>query len=121
MSRDSKTYGKVSDQYDAWVEAESNRAQRDRLRRVDIISPPKSGSSDMSRMVHAAIGIGIGVVLLALAAYAFYSASYWGSFGREGAQTGYTLTGLFLLIAGIGGILATWNHNFRVLARRQGH
>jgi hypothetical protein len=72
-------------------------------------------------MVQAVIGIGIGVVLLALAAYAFYSASYWGSYGRDGAQVGYALTGFFLLVAGLGGIVATWNHNFRVLTRRAGH
>lgn len=121
MSRDEKTYGKVGDKYDAWVEAESVRHPRDRLRRIDPYQPVRSGISDMSRTINAAIGIGIGVVLLALAAYAFYSASYWASYGRDGAQVGYTLTGFFLLIAGFGGIFATWNHNFRVLTRKAGH
>ena len=71
----------------------------------------------MSRTIQAAIGIGIGVVLLGLAVYAFMTAAYWGDFGRDGAQTGYMLVGVFLLIAGFGGIAATWNHNFRVLVR----
>jgi hypothetical protein len=75
----------------------------------------------MSRMVGAAIGFGIAVTLLALAAYAFYTSAYWGSFGRDGAQVGYFLAGVFLLIAGAGGALATWNHNFRVLVRSSNH
>ncbi len=73
----------------------------------------------MSRMVFAAIGVGIGVVLLALSGYAFYTASYWAGFERDGAQVGYTLVGFFLLVAGAGGIAATLNHNFRVLARAE--
>ena len=71
----------------------------------------------MSRNVFAAIGIGIGVILLALSAFAFYTASSWAAFDRDGAAVGYTLVGIFLLIAGAGGIVATWNHNFRVLTR----
>ncbi len=74
----------------------------------------------MSRTVHAAIGMGIGVVLLALAGYAFSTSGYWGGFDRDGAQVGYALAGFFLLIAGGGGILATWNHNFRVVTGRVG-
>lgn len=117
MSRDPSTYGQVRRQYDEWVESEENRPRRDRLRRVDshVYLPP--GSSDMSRTVFAAIGIGIGVVLLGLAGLAFRSASYWSDFGRDGAAVGYTLVGVFLVIAGAGGIIATWNHNFRVLTR----
>jgi len=71
----------------------------------------------MSRLVFTAIGVGIGFVLLLLAVYAFFTASYWSGFGRDGAAVGYTLVGVFLLIAGGGGIIATWNHNFRVLVR----
>lgn len=118
MSRDERTYGKIRQKYDAWVTAEADRPSREHLRRVDAYIPVAQGSSDMSRTIYAAIGIGIGVVLLGLAGYAFYSANYWGSFGRDGAQTGYTIVGFFLTVAGVGGILATWNHNFRVLVRR---
>jgi hypothetical protein len=71
----------------------------------------------MSRTVFAAIGIGIGILLLALSGLAFRSASYWAEFGRDGAAVGYTLVGIFLLVAVRGGIVATWNHNFRVLTR----
>jgi hypothetical protein len=71
----------------------------------------------MARLVVASIGIGTGVILLALAGFAFYTANYWASFGRDGAAVGYTLVGFFLLVAGGGGALATWNHHFRVLRR----
>ncbi|MEX2582531.1 MAG: hypothetical protein WD766_04630 [Gemmatimonadota bacterium] len=122
MSRDERTYGKIRQQYDDWVESEANRPTREYLRREDTYTPPETrGTRDMSRMVFTAIGVGIGVVLLALAAYAFYTAAIWGDFGRDGAQVGYTLVGIFLLIAGFGGIIATWNHNFRVLTRPSRH
>lgn len=121
MKRDEQTYGKIRRKYEQWIENESNRPERDRLRRVDPYEPAPTGTSDMSRFVFAAIGIGIGAILLALSAYAFYTAGQWGDYARDGAQTGYTVVGVFLLIAGIGGIAATWNHNFRVLTRRPEH
>ena len=65
----------------------------------------------MERTVFAAIGIGIGAILLLLAIFAFVTAARWGSLGQDGA------VGFFLTLAGIGGILATYNHNFRVLTR----
>lgn len=122
MSRDEQTYAQVSRKFDDWTEAEARRPKRDRLRRTDPapLTDPRE-NSDMSRIVFAAIGIGIGVVLLGLAAYAFIAAAYWADFGRDGAQVGYTLVGVFLLIAGFGGIAATWNHNFRVLTRPPQH
>lgn len=117
MSRDPDTYGRVRRQFEAWVGSEANRPARDRLRRTDpfVYNPP--GSSDMFKTVFATIGIGIGIVLLALSAFAFYTASEWSTFDRDGAAVGYTLVGVFLFIAGAGGIVATWNHNFRVLTR----
>jgi hypothetical protein len=121
VSRDERTYGTVRDKYDRWVEAERVRAPRDRLRRTDTYAPATRGNSDMSRLVFAVIGFGIGVILLALSGYAFYSASYWASYGRDGAQVGYILTAVFLLIAGAGGIAAVYNHNFRVLVRPPEH
>ncbi len=116
MSRDEKTYGKVRKQYDAWLAAETTPA-RERIRRIDTYSPPTGGSPEMSRTVHTAIGVGIGVLLLALSGYAFSRSGYWGGFDRDGAQVGYALAAFFLLIAGSGGILATYNHNFRVVPR----
>lgn len=122
MSRDERTYSKVSEKYDRWIESEANRPTRDYLRRDDPYTPPKSrGDSDMSKMVFTAIGVGLGVVLLVLAGFSFYTAASWGELGRDGAQVGYNLVGVFLLVAGLGGIAATWNHNFRVLTRTARH
>ena len=122
MKRDPTTYAKIRDQYDEWIQAEARRPRRAYLRRVDSsYSPPSESDSEMSRMIAATLGFGIGAVLLALSAYAFYTSSVWGGFGRDGAQVGYFVAGLFLFIAGIGGVLATWNHNFRVLVNRPSH
>ena len=74
----------------------------------------------MGRTVFAAIGIGIGAILLLLAIFAFVTAANWGALDRDGAAVGYTVVGFFLTLAGIGGILATYNHNFRVLTRSEG-
>ena len=121
MKRDEHTYNRVRRKYEEWIENEADRPERDRLRRVDSYEPPAPRNTEMSRMITSAIGIGLGVLLLALSAYAFYTAARWGDYARDGAQTGYALIGVFLLIAGIGGIFATWNHNFRVLTRRPQH
>jgi hypothetical protein len=117
VSRDERTYGGIRQKYDAWVETESARPERDRLRRVDSTPIETKDVSEMSRMAFAAIGFGIAAVLLALAGYAFYTADYYGSFMKDGAATGYTVVGVFLLIAGIGGLAAVWNHNFRALPK----
>jgi hypothetical protein len=123
VSRDDRTYTGVRQKYDEWVDLEANRPERDRLRRTDDLhsTEHREGNQDMSRMVFSAIGIGIGVILLLLSAYAFYTASYWSGFGRDGAAVGYMLVGFFLLVAGGGGIIATYNHNFRVLVRPPEH
>jgi hypothetical protein len=116
VSRDERTYGRIRQKYDEWVAQEAKRPTREYLRREDPYIPPETrGDSEMSRMVQAAIGVGIGVVLLALGVIAFVTAVRWGDLGREGALVGYLLVGIFLFIAGLGGIAATLNHNFRVL------
>jgi hypothetical protein len=71
----------------------------------------------MGKTVYAAIGFGIGALLLLLAVWAFTVAAKWSGLDRDGAATGYTLVGVFLVISGVGGIIATWKHSFRVLAR----
>ena len=70
----------------------------------------------MGKTLFSAIGIGIGVVLLLLAALSFVNAAKWAGYARGGAFVGYSVAGFFLVLAGIGGIAATWNHNFRVLS-----
>jgi hypothetical protein len=119
VSRDERTYGGVADKYDEWVELESRPAQRERIRRTDPHEPKSRGrgNSDMSRLVFAAIGFGIALVLFILALVAFSTASSWAGYDRDGAAVGYILVGVFLLIASIGGAAAIYNHNFRVLVR----
>jgi hypothetical protein len=122
VSKDERTYGRVAAQYDEWTRLESQRPERDHLRRSDpALNPVTTDSTDMSRLVFTAIGVGIGLILLALAAYAFVTAASWADVGRESATVGYILVGIFLSIAGLGGIIATWNHNFRVLTRPPEH
>ena len=121
MKRDEGTYGRIGKQYDEYTEiAASKPAPAPRglpPQRPYVPAPEEAG---MERTVFAAIGIGIGAILLLLAIFAFVTAAGWGELGQEGAAVGYTVVGFFLTLAGIGGILATYNHNFRVLTRSGG-
>lgn len=67
-----------------------------------------------SRPVAVIVGFGVSLLVLALAAYAFSAAVAWAGVNRAGARVGYTIVGFFLTLAGTGGLLATWNHNFRL-------
>jgi hypothetical protein len=121
MKRDEGTYGKIGKQYDEYTEIAASKpvpaARGLPPQRPYVPAPEEAG---MERTVFAAIGIGIGAILLLLAVYAFVTAAGWGAIGQDGAAVGYSLVGFFLTIAGIGGILATYNHNFRVLTRTGG-
>lgn len=116
MKRDESTYGRVRDKFEEWEEIQAHRPPPPR-----VVPPQKpyhpepTTGSDMGKTLFAGIGFGIGALLLLLAVVAFYTAGQWAGYAREGAFVGYTVVGIFLLIAGVGGILATWNHNFRVL------
>lgn len=123
MKRDESTYGRVRDKFEEWKEIQATRPERPR-----VIAParpytpePRTGSSDMGKTAYTAIGVGIGVILLLLAGLTLANAARWGDYARDGAVVGYTVAGLFLVLAGLGGIIATLNHNFRVLpeAHRQ--
>lgn len=80
-----------------------------------------SGGGEMSRLVLMGIGAVIGLTLLALAGLSFLNATKWGDVHRDGAAIGYTLVGIFLTIAGLGALIATWNHNFRVVGSAPAH
>lgn len=114
MSRDSKagahTFEQIRGQYDEWAESRPPIPRRERPRSTG----PTLGDT-MGKYIFTAIGVGTGILLLTIAAYTFWSAALWVGYARNGAATGYFVTGFFLLIAGVGCILATWNHNFRVL------
>jgi hypothetical protein len=124
MKRDENTYGRIGKQYDEYSEVAAQKpAAAPRSLPAQRPYVPQREDSDMGRMVFAAIGIGIGVLLLGLAVASFVTASQWSDLNRGGAAVGYTVVGFFLALAGVGGILSTYNHNFRVLTRtaRQHH
>ena len=122
MSRDKRTYDSIRQRYDEYVEIVKDKpAAAPGGWPTQRPYTPQLESDDMGRTVQAAIGFGIGALLLLLAAWAFMVAGKWAGLDREGAATGYTLVGLFLVISGAGGIIATWNHNFRVLAPGRSH
>lgn len=121
MSRDKGTYDRVGKKYEEFLEIQASKPVLQRtLPPQRPYSPEPHSGADMGRLIFTGIGVGIGVLLLALAALAFWRAAVWGDFARSGAATGYAVVGFFLTIAGIGGMLATLNHNFRVLARPGG-
>ena len=121
MKRDEGTYGRIGKQYDEYTEIVASKpAAEPRCLPPQKPYVPAPQEADMGRTVAAAIGIGIGAILLLLAIFAFVTAANWGGIGQDGAAVGYTLVGFFLTIAGVGGILATYNHNFRVLNRTGG-
>lgn len=112
MSRDRATYQDISDKYDEWETIKAARPpQPPAPRRYD---PEPEPGLDMSKYIFTAMGVGIGLLLLLLAALSFWTAGEWAGYARNGAFVGYTLIGLFLLVAAVGGIWATLNHNFRV-------
>lgn len=103
------TYGSVRDRYRQWSE------DRPKPRSGSAIGIPELPEG-ATRLLALAVGLGTGVFLLVLAATAYYASGTWGEVERGGAVVAYFLTGLFLTIAGLGCILATLNHLFRVLA-----
>jgi hypothetical protein len=122
MKRDRSTYDSVRARYDEFLEIQKSKPVLQRTLSPRRPFSPETGSdSDMSKNVFAAIGVGIGLLLLALAGYSLYVASRWGAAGLTGAATGYTIIAFFLILGGIGGIAATLNHNYRVLARPPRH
>jgi len=121
MSRDRETYGSVRARYDEWLELVKSKPAppaQERALPPQQAYTPQPERDQMSKTVFAVIGFAIGAFLLLMAAWAFTVSAKWNGLDRMGAATGYLLIGSFLTISGAGGIIATWNHNFRVLARR---
>jgi hypothetical protein len=124
MKRDNPTYRSVEARYDEYVEIVASKpvvTQQPRALPPQRPYTPQNEREDMGKTVFAGIGFGIGALLLLLAVWAFVVAGKWSGLDRGGAAVGYTLVGLFLVLSGAGGIIATWNHNFRVLTGRGGH
>jgi hypothetical protein len=111
---DDRTYDSVRDRFRQWREANP------RPRGPSALGFPEVSDS-VVRMGATVAGLGIGAFLLALAVTCFVASRSWGTIDRGGAVVAYFLAGLFLTVAGLGCILATLSHNFRVLARPPAH
>jgi hypothetical protein len=109
-----RTDDTVRARYREWADANP------RPRGPSAIGMPEVSDSTV-RMAGTAVGILIGLGLLALAATAFVAAQSWSTIERGGAVVAYALTGFFLTIAGVGCIWAVLNHNFRVLGGPPAH
>ena len=123
MKRDNPTYRSVAARFDEYVEIVESRPDVEQERALPPQRPytPQTERDDMGKTVFAGIGFGIGALLLLLALWAFAVAAKGYGLDRGGAGVGSTLVGSFLVLSGAGGIIATWNHNFRVMARSGGH
>lgn len=106
------TFRSVRERYNRW---EGHEPPRRRAAGIGSVLDNVAISDEAIRMVGLALGVGTGLLILALAALAFYTAWQWGEIHRDGAATGYTLVGFFLTVSGVGAVLATLNHNYRVL------
>jgi hypothetical protein len=109
------TFRTVRGRYQDWFGAGDRGSLPGRAVSSEYYDYPDTdnGGGEMGKTVFMALGGGIGLVLLALAALSFVTAGRWAEIDRDGAMTGYLATGFALLIAGSGAIVATWNHLFR--------
>lgn len=111
-----RTYDEVRRKFRDWHDTRPPAKPRRRY------SPSKPLlSPGISRALLTAIGAGIGVILLVLAALSIWRASMWGTIDRGGGAVGWGLVGFFLIVAGLSAIFATWNHNYRTPARPAPH
>ena len=115
----SDTKSTVEGRYRSWRQENPAPASESALSFRDGLPVPEL-SEETGRVVFTAIGVGIGLLLLVLAALAFHTSGWWANEGRDGAQVGYFLVGCFLTVAGLGGIIASYNHNYRVMTREGG-
>ena len=108
------TFETVEARYAAWSGANPPPAHRSALSMPEL-------SPATEKALGTAMGVGLGLLLLALAAISAYAASTWADAGRTGATVGYALTAFFLTLAGGGGLLAVWNHVARVIPHDAQH
>lgn len=108
------TMDTVRGRYEQWNEANPRR------RGPSAIKVPVM-SDAAEKLVGMALGFGVGVLLLLLAAFTFYNAARWADVARDGAQVAYNVTAFFLTLAGLGALAATYNHVFRVIPGEAPH
>jgi hypothetical protein len=108
------TFSSVRERYRQWANANPRPG-----------SPSAIGFPEVSegtvRLMALATALGLGTLLLVLAVTSFVAARSWADVDRGGAVVAYTLTALFLTVAGTGCIVGTLNHIFNVLARPPAH
>lgn len=102
------TFHTVEGRYQKWNQANP------RPRGPSAIKVPEM-SDAAEKTVGMALGFGAGVVLLLLAVFTAVNAAQWGQVDRSGAQVAYTIAAFFLTLAGLGALVATYNHIFRVI------
>lgn len=102
------TFGTVQGRYQKWSEANPRRRGPSALK-VPVMSDAAE------KTVGMAVGFGMGALLLLLAALAAAAAASWARVDRSGAAVAYSITTFFLLLAGLGALVATYNHVFRVI------
>lgn len=110
------SYKSVSDRFDSWSAANPRPKSKSALGFPDVNIP-----EGVIRAIALAVGLGVGALLLVLAATAYYASATWSAIDRSGAGLAYALVGVFLTIAGLGAALGTLNHIFRVLRSPGGH
>jgi hypothetical protein len=106
------------------------RTVRERADELDAEHPRRfSGSAiampevpeHIARPLSMVVGLGIGTLLVVLAATSFVAMRSWAAIDRSGAVTAYGLTAFFLSVAGFGCIIATLNHHLNVLKHDASH
>jgi hypothetical protein len=69
------------------------------------------------RLLAIVPGFVIGILWIAMAAAALYSAARGYAHDRSDWGLGWGIVGVFLLAGGIAALVGTWWHNFRVVSR----
>jgi hypothetical protein len=118
--RDDPTFDSVRKRHGEWREDNPIAPYRSALDFSEGLPIPELKPS-VAKWVFLVMGLGIGTGLLALAAVSLAASRSWTEAGRDGAALGYALPVLFLLVSGLGCILATYNHNFKVMNAVRGH
>lgn len=108
------TMDTVRGRYAAHAEAHPRPRGRSALK-VPVLSDAAE------KAVGMAVGFGTGALLLLLALTAVLAARSWAQLDRSGAVVGYSITAFFLTLAGLGALIATWNHVFRVIPGEAPH
>ena len=115
--RDNDTFRTVEGRYQSFEQA--NPRQRSRSAIANVRLPAMSDEAEKG--VGTALGFGLGALLLLLCAVCIAASRSWGALDRSGAALAYALAAFFLLLAGVGGIAATYNHLFRVIPGEAEH